>query len=209
MAKRAGGLEVWAHRTWVLVLDGDELSWRDFGTFEAADKAAAALEAGDDARTALGWVRKRLALSAVRAVEWVEGANVLLVRGPWWAGPWRLACSNAELGWAVFDRLAEALGGGEAEKARVGPNDLAMDPKFGLGVLLAFLGVVAVVLGAIEGAGGPVQGPAARFRPLAEFGEAIGPTAAFAVGVLALLAGVGALVWWYRNRPTKLVIRRR
>ena len=84
-----------------------------------------------------------------------------------------------------------------------------MDPRLGLGVLLAFMGLVALVGGAVEGVGNaPLQGQARKFRVFAEVGEAIGLAGVFAVGGLALAAGVGGLAWWWTRRPTKWVVRR-
>lgn len=162
-----------------------------------------------DPTAVFGRSSQQLPLSAVRAVEWVPAVRTVLVRRHWLRDPWRLTVTDADAGEQLFRGLAATLpGAGEPVPGRVGPQDLAMDPKLGLGVLLAFMGLVSLVLGAIEGVGNaPVQGQARRFLIFAELGETIGLAGVLAIGSAALVGGVVALVLWYRRRPTKWVVR--
>ena len=215
MAHHAGAeqfksVSVWIDGPNVVALLESEVFTKDFATDEAARQASVRLAHGENPRITLGRTAKRLPLDRIQSVEWVPTVGMLLVKWAWWRDPWRVPFSNAKIGEEVFSTLGQRIHPEAIPvEVPVGANDLQMDPKVGLPALLTVIGLIALIGGAIEGpAQAAVFGPAARFAVLAEIGGEIGPWAAMGVGILALLIGVAALIYWYRNRPRKLVIRR-
>ena len=190
--------KVWHAHPWVVTLDGDTLYRGKF--MNGGEAAAERIRAGDSPKDVFGWSGQKLPLAAVRSVEWVPAAGTLLVKRHWLRDPWRLAFPGAE---KAFRILAARIPTATESRSRVGPNDLPMDPRLGLGVLVAFMGLVALIGGALEGVGpAPMRG-----RVFAQIGAEIGLGPALAIGALAFLAGIGGLVWWYVKRPDKVVVR--
>lgn len=199
----------WDAFPWLVALSEKTLFRARFVDPAEVALANARLLTGETPKEVLGWAAQRLPLTSVRSVEWVPQVQTLLVRRGWWRDPWRLPFAEADEGEKAFRYLANLLPGpNEPVEARVGPNDLPMDPRLGVGVLLAFLGLIALVGGAVEGVGqAPLMGPARRFVVFAELGETLGLGVVVGIGAVALAAGLGGLVWWVRSRPTKWVVR--
>ena len=192
---------VWRSHPWVVTLCEDTLSRGKFLDERAAELAVERLEKGDNPRDVFGWSRSELSPSVIRSVEWVPSRDTVLVKRGWWRDPWRLPLPDSE---AVFRRWAELIPNGTEREARLGPNDLAMDPRVAGGVIIALFGLIALIGGALEGAGpAPVRG-----RFIAVIGEEIGAIPAMIIGVVSLALGVGALIWWYVRRPLKRVVSR-
>lgn len=192
--------QVWHAHPWVVALADDTLYRGKYLNPADGEAAAAKIRAGAAPKDVLGWTASRLPVANVRSVEWVPAVCTLLVKRSWLRDPWRLAFPGGE---KVFRTLAALLPGPVESEGRVGPNDLQMDPRLGLGVLVGFMGLVALIGGALEGVGpAPVRG-----KVFAQVGAEIGLVPALVVGAVALLAGVGGLVWWHVNRPTKVVVR--
>jgi hypothetical protein len=191
--------QVWHAHPWVVALDGDMLHRRKY--MSGGEEAVEKIRAVSSPKDVFGWTGQVLPLATVRSVEWVPAAGTLLVKRHWLRDPWRLTFPGAE---TAFRTLAALIPDATESRARVGPNDLPMDPRLGLGVFVAFMGLVALIGGALEGVGpAPVRG-----RVFAQLGAEIGLGPALAIGALAFLAGIGGLVWWYVQRPTKVVMKR-
>jgi hypothetical protein len=203
------GIRLWEAAPWLVVAQDGRLYSRQFPGVDDRRQALRRLAGQESPRAVLGGDSQQLPISRVRAVEWVPQAKTVLVRRHWLRDPWRLVVAEEAAGERLFRGVAALLpGAGSPEAGRVGPQDLAMDPRLGLGVLLAFMGLIALFGGAIEGAGqAPLLGPTRRFVVFAELGETVGLAGVLAIGVIALAAGVFGLVHWYRNRPAKYVVR--
>lgn len=201
---------VWSDDRWLIFLQDDTLWSHLWSDARSCAAAASRLRDGEIPASVFGWASKRLAISAIRSVQWVPGFRVLLIWQGWWRDPWRISFTSEEEGRQVFERLAPLISDDPRPvKERIGPNDLAIDPAFAIGILLAFLGVVTLILGAVEGVRGELpQGPARKFAIFAILGDAIGVGPAFAVAGVAALGGIGGLIWWSRNRGEKWVVRR-
>lgn len=202
---------VWEAQSWILVAQEDRLYRQQYPDPGARREAARRLAKGESPRSVFGWTGHELPIHRVRSVEWVPDVDTLLVRRGWWRDPWRIAFADSDTGKQVFQTLGALLPGASPPlKARVGPNDLPMDPRLGIGVFLAFMGLVGLLGGAVEGVGqAPMLGPERRFRIFAEVGETIGLAGVLGIAAVAFVAGVLGLVWWYRHRPTKFVVRAR
>ena len=191
--------QVWHAHPWVVALEGDTLYRGKYMT--GGEAAVEKLRAGASPGDVFGWTGSKLPVANIRSVEWVPTAGTLLVKRHWLRDPWRLTLPE---GAKAFRTLAALIPDATETQARVGPNDLPMDPRFGLGIFVAFVGLIALIGGALEGVGpAPVRG-----KVFAQIGAEIGPVPALAIGAVALLAGAGGLVWWYAKRPNKVVVRR-
>lgn len=201
--------QIWEAAPWLVVATEDFLYCQQIGIRPFCDQARQRLEAGETLRAVLGSNAQKLAITKVKAVAWVPAVHTVLVRQHWLFDPWRLTITDAEAGERLFRGLAALIpNAGEPIQERVGPHDLALDPKLILGVILAIGGLIALVGGALEGVGqAPLMGPAARFRFLAEFGETLGVAGVLAIGASILAAGVFGLIQWYRLRPYKWIVR--
>jgi hypothetical protein len=192
--------QVWHAPPWVVALDGATLFRGKY--LSGGEEVAEKVRAGASPKDVFGWSGQKLPLANVRSVEWVPAAGTLLVKRHWLRDPWRLTFPGAE---TAFRTLAGLMPDAPVTPGKVGPNDLPMDARLGLGVLVAVVGLVALIGGALEGVGpAPVRG-----KVFAQIGAEIGPVPALAVGALALLAGIGGLAWWFVRRPSKVVVRRR
>jgi hypothetical protein len=193
-------VKVWHAHPWVVALDGDTLYRGKF--MNSGEEAAGKVRAGASPKDVFGWTGQSLPLANVRSVEWVPAAGTLLVKRHWLRDPWRLTFPGAE---KAFRTLADLMPDPTESRSRVGPHDLQMDPRLGIGVFVALIGLIALIGGALEGVGpAPVRG-----KVFAQIGAEIGPGPALVIGALAFLAGIGGLVWWYVKRPSKVVVRRR
>ncbi|MBS0263693.1 MAG: hypothetical protein JSS02_17250 [Planctomycetes bacterium] len=166
------------------------------------------LAAGESPHDVLGGTAKRIPLDRVSSVAWVPSLHLLIVRMGWWKEPWRITFESADSSEAAFTAIAGGIPGeGTAVQSRVGPHDLPLDQQKGLGIFLGFMALLTLLLGALEGTdGGPVAGPAAKFRIFAELGQQLGVVGAVIVISLALVLAGAGFVWWYRRWPLKWVV---
>lgn len=203
--------EAFALFEWTLVIGSRELTRQTAATSPDAATINQRLAAGESPREILGWTSQRVSIEAIRSVEVVPELAIVLVRHVWWRDPWRLKCFDQGQAERLFQELLARLPATEEpRRARISPQDLPMDPRLGLGVFVAFVGLLTILLGAIEGAGNaPIMGPARRFQLFAELGETIGVVPALVLGAVALGVGIGALEWWRRHRPDKIVVAAR
>jgi hypothetical protein len=201
---------IWQDAASVIVLDVDSLHWRDFGDVVAAAEATVQFTSGATVGQALGRARKQLQVDRLSKIEWVPAASTLIVRYAWWRDPWWIKFVADSTGEAIFEKVGRRLSPSTGPMSkRVGANDLAMDPKLALLVMLVVVGIIVFVGGALEGpAQAPVVGPLAKFASLAEIGARLGPNVAMLLGGLVVLGGIAALVHWSLRRPTKLVYQR-
>lgn len=192
---------VWRSHPFVVAVQDDTLYRGKFMDENQAKQAVEKLESGESPKEVFGWTRGELKLAAVRSIEWVPDVSTLLIKRHWLRDPWRLPMPEAE---TAYRSLVKLLPNARETQARLGPNDLAMDPRVAGGVVFAIAGLIALIGGAMEGAGpAPVKG-----KFIAVIGEQIGVIPAISIGILAVLAGIGSLIWWYVNRPVKHVVRR-
>ncbi len=200
---------VWEAPPWVVVVADDGLHRRSFNDPLQRRQAIQRLEAGEAPRDVFGWTGGSLPVGKVRSVAWVPDARTALVRRGMLHDPWRLTFEDPDDGELLFRTVAALLpGDGKSTEERVGPHDLAMDPRLAIGAVTAIGGFISLVGGAIEGVGqAQILGPAQRFRLFAELGQAIGIVPVIVIGALAFASGVFGLVWWHRHRPRKLVVR--
>ena len=197
---------VWVAESWLITVDGDAVYRQEILDEQARQETLHKISNEESLQNLFGKSVQRLDCHRISSVAWIPAAQTLLIRYNWLRDPWRLRLDEMSAGEQLFQAIGEKLPGrSEAIQTRTGPQDLAMDPQLGLGVMLVVFAMMAMIGGALEGAG---NAPMPVFEWLFRWvGRAAGLVAVGIIGAIVLVSGVAALIVWFRNRPLKVVIR--
>ncbi len=197
---------VWVAETWLITVDGDAVYRHQILDEQASQETMRKLATGESLQNLFGKSAQRLDCHRISSVVWIPAAQSLLIRYNWLRDPWRLRFDDTLAGEQLFQAIGDKLPGrSEVIQTHTGPQDLEMDPQLGLGVMLVVFAMIAMIGGALEGAG---NAPMPVFEWLFRWlGRAAGLVVVGVIGVMLLISGVVALIVWFRNRPLKVVIR--
>ena len=198
--------QVWIAESWLITFDGATVCRHQIPDESLRREAQQKISSGETLQGLFGTSVQKLECLRISSVAWIPAVQTVLIRFNWLRDPWWIVFDDTNAGERLFKAIGEKLPDhSEVIQTRTGPQDLAMDPGLAVGILLVLFALIAMIGGALEGAGNaPMPVFEWLFRLL---GRAAGLVAVGVVGVIVLSSGVVALAVWFRNRPTKLVVR--
>lgn len=197
---------VWVAETWLITIDRDAVCRHQLADERLRQETLRKISSGESLRNLFGKSVQQLDCQRISSVAWIPAAQTLLLRYNWLRDPWRLRLDDLTAGEQLFQAIGHKLPErNEVIQTRTSPQDLEMDPQLGLSVMLVVFAMMAMIGGALEGAG---NAPMPLFEWLFRWvGRTAGLVAVGIIGVMVLISGVAALILWFRNRPLKVVIR--
>lgn len=190
---------------WMIVMREGVLFRHQFPDLNQGRQALHELNAGTPPAAVCGRSVEKLPVANIRSVQWIPATRTVLIRGHWWRDPWWFTFEEEASAEALFQSVLGSFpDAGEMREERVGPQDVAVDPRILVGVILVVAGLIALIGGALEGLG---QVPVTAFEWLfLLLGKQMGIAAVCATGLIAAAAGIYGLYSWFRNRPQKFVV---